>query len=97
MEVPRLEVELELQLSDYVTATETWDPSLICNPHHSPRQCQIPDPPSEAIMGTPGGPTFKALTDVNSSLKPWLTALLVYIFYITQQTQQIDNMQMDLL
>jgi len=35
MEVPRLRVELELQLLAYTTATETWDPSCICDLHHS--------------------------------------------------------------
>ena len=34
MEVPRLGVELELQLPAYTTATETWDPSRICDLHH---------------------------------------------------------------
>ena len=31
MEVPRLGVELELQLLPYITATAMWDPSLICD------------------------------------------------------------------
>ena len=35
MEVPRLEVELELQPLVYTTATATWDPSFICDLHHS--------------------------------------------------------------
>ena len=33
MEVPRLEIELELQLPDYATAT--WNLSLVCDLHHS--------------------------------------------------------------
>ena len=37
VEVPRLGVELELQLPVYAT----WDPSCICNVHHSSQQCQI--------------------------------------------------------
>ena len=41
MEVPRLEVELELQLPTFITATATQDPSCICNLHHSSRQCRI--------------------------------------------------------
>ena len=48
MEVPRLGVELELQLPGYATATETWDPSCICSLHHSSWQCQIPDLLSKA-------------------------------------------------
>ena len=48
MEVPRLEVELELQLPAYATTTATGDPSSICNLHHSSQQHQIPDPLSEA-------------------------------------------------
>ena len=39
MEIPRLEVELELQLPAYTTATVTWDPSHICYLHHSSGQC----------------------------------------------------------
>ena len=35
VEVPRLGVELELQLPAYTTATATPDPSHICDPHSS--------------------------------------------------------------
>ena len=51
MEVPRLEVELELQLTAYTTAythTATWDPSCIYDLHHSSWQCQILNPLREA-------------------------------------------------
>ena len=41
MEVPRLVVELELQLSAYTTATAMWDPSHVCNLSHSSRQRRI--------------------------------------------------------
>ena len=41
MEVPRLGVELELQLPSYATATATWDPSHICILHRSLLQCWI--------------------------------------------------------
>ena len=44
--VPRLGVESELQLLSYATAT--WDPSLICELHHSSRQRWILDPLNEA-------------------------------------------------
>ena len=43
MEVPRLEVELELQLLAYATAIATPDPSG-CDLHHSSRQHQILKP-----------------------------------------------------
>ena len=42
MEIPRLGVKSELQLP--ATATATWDPSHICNRHHSSQPCQIPKP-----------------------------------------------------
>ena len=48
MEVPRLGVELELQLPAYATATSMRDPSHVCNIHHSSWQHWIPDPLSEA-------------------------------------------------
>ena len=48
MEVPRLGVELELQLPTYATTTAMWDPSHDCNLHHSSWQCQIPNPLSKA-------------------------------------------------
>ena len=48
VEVPRLGVESELQLLAYTTAKAMWDPSCVCNLYHSSRQCQIPDPLSEA-------------------------------------------------
>ena len=41
MEVPRLRVELELQLLAYTTATATGDPSHNCHLHHSSRQCWV--------------------------------------------------------
>ena len=41
MEVPRLGVELELQLPTYSTATATQDSSHICDLHHRSRQCWI--------------------------------------------------------
>ena len=41
MEVPRLGVELELQVPDYASVTATWDPSHVCDLHHSSQQCQI--------------------------------------------------------
>ena len=48
MEVPRLEVKLELQLQAYTTATATWDRSHICDLHHSSWQHRILNPLREA-------------------------------------------------
>ena len=44
MEVPRLGVESELSLLAYTTATATWDPSHVCDLHHSSRQQRILNP-----------------------------------------------------
>ena len=48
MEVPRLGVELELQLPAYTITTATRDPSSVCHLHHSSCQCWISHPLSEA-------------------------------------------------
>ena len=48
MEVPGLELESELQLQAYVTATAMWDLSLICDLYHSLWQHYILDTLSEA-------------------------------------------------
>ena len=48
MEVPRLGVELELQLLASTTATATQDLSRLCDLHHSLQQHQIPNPQSKA-------------------------------------------------
>ena len=48
MEVPRLGVQLEVQLLAYTTATAVRDPSHIADLRHSSRQRQIPNPLSEA-------------------------------------------------
>ena len=52
VELPRLGVELELQLLAYTTATATQDLSCVCDLHHSSRQRWIPNPLSEARDGT---------------------------------------------
>ena len=48
MEVPRLEVSLEVWLPAYTTATAMQDPSHACDPHRSSQQHRIPNPLSEA-------------------------------------------------
>ena len=47
VEVPRLGVELELQLPAYTTATAMRDSSCNCNLHHSSWECQTLNPLSE--------------------------------------------------
>ena len=41
-EVPRLGVKSELQLLAYTTATTMWDPSQVCDLHHSSTQQELP-------------------------------------------------------
>ena len=48
MEVPELEVELELQLPAYATAIATQNLSHVCELYHSSLQCQILYPLSKA-------------------------------------------------
>ena len=48
VEIPRLGVQLELQLSAYTTAIATRDRSRVCDLRHSSGQCQILNPVSEA-------------------------------------------------
>ena len=48
IEVPRLGVELELQLLAYTTATATWDPSCVFDLLHTLQHRQILNPLSEA-------------------------------------------------
>ena len=47
MEVPRLRVELELQLPAYAPAVATRDPSCVCDLHYSSLQCQKLNPLGE--------------------------------------------------
>ena len=48
MEVPRLGVELELQLQAYAIATTMPDASRVCNLYHSKHQSWILNPLREA-------------------------------------------------
>ena len=48
MEVPRLGVELQLQLLAYTVVTATQDVSCLCDPHQSLRQSWILNPLREA-------------------------------------------------
>ena len=49
IEVPRLGVQLELQLLAYTTDTEMWDPSHVCDLYHSLGKHWILNPLSEAM------------------------------------------------
>ena len=48
MEVPRLGVELELQLLVYATATAMWAPSHVCDLQYSSQQRWILNPLNKA-------------------------------------------------
>ena len=48
----QLGIQSKLQLATYATATTTWDPSRICDLHHSSQQCLVLNPLSEARAGT---------------------------------------------
>ena len=48
MEVPRLGIQLELQLLACTTATAIPDPSCVCDLRHSSRQCRTFSPLSKA-------------------------------------------------
>ena len=52
MEVPRLGVDLELQLLAYITATAMPDPSCIYDQHHNSQQRQILNALSKARDGS---------------------------------------------
>ena len=58
MEVPRLGVELELQLPNYIMVTATQDLSRVCDLHRSSWQCLILNPlsmargPTHVLMDT---------------------------------------------
>ena len=48
MEIPRLVVQLELQPPAYTTAIATWEPSHVCDLHHSSQQHEILNPLNKA-------------------------------------------------
>ena len=48
MKIPRLGVELEIQLPAYAIAIAMWNPSCFCNIHHSSKKCWILNLLSEA-------------------------------------------------
>ena len=82
VEVPRLGVESELQLLACTTATATWDPSHICDLHHSTRQYQILNTLSEARDGTQilMDPSQVTFAEPQQEL-PSLYLLLLFFFF----------------
>ena len=74
MEIPRLGVELELQLPAYATATAMWDPSCVCYIHRSSRQHQILNPLREATDRT------CILMDTSQICFHWATMACIYLF-----------------
>ena len=67
IEIPRLGVELQLQLLAYALVTALPDPSRIHNLHHSSWQCQILNPLSK------GSDWTHILRDISWSLSYWAT------------------------
>ena len=70
MEVPRLDVQSELQLPPCTTATATPDLSWICNLRHSSQQCRILNP----LRGTrdPHGYWLGSLQLSHSETSPFI-------------------------
>ena len=75
MHVPRLGVDLELQLLAYTTATAALDLRLICNLHHSSWQCQILPPLSKARARTRN---LMVPSQVLNPSEPWWEFHLLY-------------------
>ena len=75
VEVPRLGVELELQLPSSPTTTATLDLSRICHLHHSLQQCQGLNPLREAWDGT------RILTETTSGSSPTELQWELLIFF----------------
>ena len=84
LEVPRLGVELGLQLLAYTTATATPDPSYICDLHHSLQQCHIFNPLSEARDRT--------CILMNTSWVPylWATTGTPYLYFVNSRPSWAD-------
>ena len=86
MEVPRLRVKSELQLTAYTTATATRDPSHVCNLRHSSWSHQILTPLSKArdqtcILDASQIGFHWAVKGTPITNYSWKTILNVFIFY----------------
>ena len=90
MEVPKLGVELELQLLAYATATATRGLSCISDLCHSSRQCQILNPLRELrdtswvcnLLSHSGNCAIIVLSIFNHCLVYLLKELQLYIYWI---------------
>ena len=69
-------VESELQLLAYNSAAATWDPSCICDLHHSSQQCQILNPLSEAKDG------IRILMDTSQVCYHWATMEIPFSIFL---------------
>ena len=52
MKVPRLRIKSKQQLQDYTITIAMWEPSCICDLHHSSQHCWILNPLSKARKWT---------------------------------------------
>jgi len=81
---PRPGVKSELQLLATATAIAIWDPSCICDLHHSSWQCQILNPLSEARDGTHN------LMDIHQIPYHWATWHELPLLLINQLPENSD-------
>ena len=85
MEVSRLGVQSEPQLPAYATVTARWDPSRVCDLHHSSLQCQIHNPMGEARDWT------WVLMDASWVCYCW--AMTGTLWYLHRSRYQRNNVQ----
>ena len=89
MEVPRLGVELELQLLAYATATAMRNPSCICDLHHSSRQRQILNPLGEARDRTHNlmVPSQVGFFCATMGIPSWISLAIVYHHWLLEECE----------
>ena len=85
--VPRLGVELELQLLDYTTATATWDLSCVCDLHRSSRQHQILNPLIQVrdwtcILRDNSQIHYRRATTGTPRVSFWIGVFVFYLFQV---------------
>ena len=88
MEVPRLGVELALQLPACTTATATPDPNCICDLCRSLWQCQILNPLSEARDQTASSRTLGC---VLNPLSHNGNSCFYFFFFFTILSTSVEN------
>ena len=93
MEVPRLRVQMELPACNTATATATWVPSRVCNPHHNSGQHQTLNSISEArdwtciLMDT----SWVVSTEPQWELCIFLnTNLFFFLFFLQPHVQHME-------